>query len=86
MLRPWKALPFARKDRRKERTLAMTRSVLTPRPAMTSRELDLWMARGKDARTEALRLFGRWVRSRVSLHPVLRSSHHGHHGGIPSTI
>ena len=60
----------------------MTRPVLTPRPAMPSRELDLCMARGKDARTEALRQFGRWLRSRVSPNPVLRTSHQE----VPSTI
>lgn len=60
----------------------MAHPVLTPRPAMPSRELDVCVARGKDARTEALRLFGRWVRSRVSLHPVHRASHKE----VPSTI
>jgi len=59
----------------------MARSVMTPRPAMTSRELDLCVARGKDARSDGLRQIAGWLRSRLSQHPVQRPSHKG----APST-
>lgn len=59
----------------------MVRSVMTPRPAMTSRELDLCLARGKDARSEGLRQIAGWLRSRLSQHPV----HRAPHKGAPST-
>lgn len=59
----------------------MTYPVLTPRPAMTSRELDQCMAAAKDARSDALRQIGRWIRSWVSGHMI----HHLPHPGVPYT-
>ncbi len=40
----------------------MTGLVFTPRPAMTSRELDRRVTVAKEARSEALRQIGRWLR------------------------
>jgi hypothetical protein len=57
----------------------MEKPVLTPRPAMTSRELDRCMAAAKDARSEAIKHFAMLVRSWVSSHLI----HHVPHPGTP---
>ena len=59
----------------------MSGLVLTPRPAMTSHELDRRMAVAKEARSEALRQIGRWLRCWVSGHLI----HHVPHPGTPFT-
>ncbi|MCG8509847.1 MAG: hypothetical protein MI741_11530 [Rhodospirillales bacterium] len=55
----------------------MTYPVLTPRPAMTSRELDKCMAAAKDSRSEALRQIGKRLRSWASKHLIHPVPHPG---------
>jgi hypothetical protein len=57
----------------------MSGLAFTPRPAMTSRELDRRFAVAKEARSEALRQIGRRLRSWAKGH----LKHHVPHPGTP---